>query len=90
MGLNQADFAVLGGVKISSQTRYEAGTGSPDISYLSAIAEHGADVVFILTGQRSDELLTEEESSIVTALRRLEPHQRAAVFALLQSLNLGD
>jgi hypothetical protein len=36
-----------------SQRNYEKNERSPDAAYLSAIATAGADVLYILTGQRS-------------------------------------
>ena len=50
--LSQTDFAALGGAARPTQYNYEAGIRSPDASYLSAIASAGADVLYILTGQR--------------------------------------
>lgn len=53
LGLNQEQFGALGGVKKLAQINYEKGDRSPDAAYLSAIALAGADVLYILTGQRS-------------------------------------
>jgi transcriptional regulator with XRE-family HTH domain len=53
LGLNQTDFAGLGMVKKGAQIKYESGERMPDALYLSAIAAAGADVNYILTGQRS-------------------------------------
>lgn len=53
MGLSQEAFGKLGGSSKPSQVRYESGDRSPDGDYLSAIAKHGADVLYILTGERS-------------------------------------
>ena len=52
LDLSQADFAALAGQGRSSQIRYEAGERAPDTDYLAKIAEAGADIVYILTGQR--------------------------------------
>jgi len=49
----QAAFGDLGGVGKQSQTNYESGKRLPDADYLSAIAKAGADVLYILTGERS-------------------------------------
>lgn len=53
LGLSQQDMADAGGVSLRSQQNYEAGLRSPDSDYLAAIAAAGADVLHILTGQRS-------------------------------------
>ena len=50
---NQSDFAALAAQKKPSQIRYEAGDRSPDAAYLAAISAAGADVGYILTGERT-------------------------------------
>lgn len=53
LGMSQAAFGQLAGVKKNAQFNYEAGHRSPDSEYLSAVARHGADVLYILTGRRT-------------------------------------
>lgn len=53
LGLNQTEFAEMAGVQKRAQVNYEAGERSPDAKYLTAIAAAGADVLYILTGQRA-------------------------------------
>lgn len=50
-GMNQADFAALGGVGKLAQLRYEKGDRSPSAEYLDLIAGHGVDVGYLLTGR---------------------------------------
>lgn len=50
--LSQAVLAAAGGVSKATQVSYEAGTTMPDAIYLSRIAETGADLGWILRGQR--------------------------------------
>lgn len=50
---SQAAFAELGGATKWSLINWEAGRQTPNGAYLAAIAAHGADVLYILTGQRS-------------------------------------
>ncbi|MDF0606651.1 helix-turn-helix transcriptional regulator [Neisseriaceae bacterium TC5R-5] len=52
LGFNQTDFAAIGGVGRKSQFNYEEGERQPDAAYLAAISTTGADVQYILTGQR--------------------------------------
>ncbi|PIV87604.1 MAG: transcriptional regulator [Hydrogenophilales bacterium CG17_big_fil_post_rev_8_21_14_2_50_63_12] len=52
LGLNQTDFAAIGGIGRKTQFNYESGERAPDGAYLAAIATAGADVLYILTGQR--------------------------------------
>nr|VFK69406.1 MAG: hypothetical protein BECKUNK1418G_GA0071005_13952 [Candidatus Kentron sp. UNK]VFK73937.1 MAG: hypothetical protein BECKUNK1418H_GA0071006_13822 [Candidatus Kentron sp. UNK] len=52
MGYNQTDFAAIGGIKLRAQFNYETEVRKPDSDYLAAIASAGADILYILTGQR--------------------------------------
>ena len=53
LGFSQEAFGVLGGVQKRAQINYEKGERHPDSAYLAAIAAAGADVLYILTGQRA-------------------------------------
>lgn len=52
LGMNQQNFAELGGVKKLAQFNYEKGDRTPDAEYLCALAEHGVDTNYLITGQR--------------------------------------
>ncbi|WP_244507342.1 XRE family transcriptional regulator [Paracoccus sanguinis] len=56
LGLSQPAFAERGGVSKGSQILYEKGK-APTADYLAAIAQHGADVSFILTGKTPSDRL---------------------------------
>lgn len=51
--MNQADFGAIAGVKKNAQINYEADKRAPDTDYLSALAKHGVDVMYVLTGTRN-------------------------------------
>ncbi len=51
IGLTQEKMALAGGIQKRAQARYEAGERCPDGHYLSAIAEIGVDVNYVLTGR---------------------------------------
>lgn len=59
LGLSQTEFAQIAekagvpGATRQSQAKYEKGQATPSAAYLAAIAAAGADVLYILTGQRS-------------------------------------
>lgn len=53
LGLSQAAFAEVGGVQKRAQINYEKDERHPDAGYLAAIAAAGVDVLYVLTGQRS-------------------------------------
>lgn len=89
MGLNQADFAEIGGVSLNSQNRYEGGRLSPPIDYLLRIGTAGADWYWIVTGKRvAGDVLTDVQARAVAALRRLD--QRLAEAAVAQIEVLAD
>lgn len=52
-GLSQEAFGEIGGVQKLAQRNYEKGNRDPNASYLTAIAAAGADIKYILTGERS-------------------------------------
>lgn len=53
LGLNQDEFAEIGGVAKGTYFNYEAGKREPMSGFLIAIAAKGADTQYILTGKRS-------------------------------------
>lgn len=53
LGFKQADFAALGGASKNSQLAWEKGHAMPNAGVLAEYAKAGADVLYILTGQRS-------------------------------------
>lgn len=71
LGFSQTAFAELGGATKWSLINWEAGRQTPNGAYLSAIADHGADVLYILTGQRSQpiaevDLLTPRQRALLS------------------------
>lgn len=52
--MSQTDFAALAGAKKGTQISWEKDASSPNAAALVAFAEAGADVLYILTGQRSN------------------------------------
>lgn len=53
LGLTQSQLALLGGVSKATQVAYEAESTRPDAGYLARVAEHGVDVLWLLTGRRA-------------------------------------
>lgn len=68
LGLTQKAMAEVCGVSIRSQSNYESGERMPDATYLAALAAAGADVLYVLTGSRSQPVAEAET---------LSPRQRA-------------
>lgn len=87
--MSQEALATLGGVQKRAQINYEKGERHPDSAYLTAIAAAGADVLYILTGQRAGGVkpaptLTAEEETMLGYFRDASKEvRRAALGALL-------
>ena len=86
LGLNQVEFGSIGGVKKLAQINYEKGERHPDSAYLAAIAAAGADVLYILTGQRSQPVppaqeLPRQEQEWLALYRNSSDEVRAALKA---------
>ncbi len=86
LGMNQEDFGAAGGVKRKSQFNYEAGERLPDAGYLSAIAELGVDVRWVITGSRDYEPptpLSAEEQTLLAYWRQASGDTRKAAMGAL-------
>lgn len=87
LGFNQTEFAAFGGVQKGAQVNYEAGERNPDAGYLAAIAAKGADVLWIITGEREftpPQALSAEEQTLLAYFRAASSEvRRAALGALL-------
>lgn len=90
LGFNQTDLATLGGASKNSQYNYEKGDRHPDTAYLAAVAGHGVDVLYVITGQRlpiPSDSLSADEAVLLTAYRQVSDDDRpvlvriATVFA---------
>lgn len=86
LGLNQTDFARLGGVGLQTQSRYELGDTEPNAAYLAAISDAGVDVLFILTGRRSRDTLQEEASELVTIFLTMPDDMRDGLLTFARSM----
>ena len=86
LGFSQQALADLLGISLRSQQNYEKGDRSPDSAYLAAIAAAGADVLYILTGQRSQPVppaqeLPRQEQEWLALYRNSSEEVRAALKA---------
>lgn len=74
LGLSQTAFAALAGVTKSAQIKWESGNSSaPTAPALSAFAEAGADILYILTGKRTQE---DPRSALATIKADLDEIER--------------
>ncbi len=82
LGLNQEEFAGIGGVKLNAQSNYEKGTRKPDLTYLERISEYGVDVLYIITGHKSD--FTSDELEMVSVFRAASFENKTQAFQVLK------
>jgi transcriptional regulator with XRE-family HTH domain len=89
LGLSQAAFGDIGGVKANAQGNYEKGDRFPDASYLAAVAIKGVDVLYVVTGNRvpaAAESLSEEETTLLKYYRTLPRDDRGGILRTTQAL----
>ena len=90
LGLSQEEFAAATGITKKTQGLYERNERSPSAKYLAALAEHGVDVLYVLTGQRTmpaADALSEAETQLVEAFRAMPAESQAAMLQLTSSLS---
>ncbi len=86
LGLDQEEFARLGGVNRITQSGYETGKRSPDAVYLQQVAAAGVDVGYVLTGVRGVQDLSSDEMSLLNNYRICPEEGRRAVQATSMAL----
>lgn len=69
LGMNQTEFALLGGIVKFTQLTYEKGDSTPNLEYLAKLEAAGIDAYYVLTGKRMP--ITPPESTL-TFPQRLE------------------
>lgn len=87
LGLNQADFGALVGCARNTQANYERDERYPDARYLSSLAEHGVDILYILTGQQTPQpdavtVESEEEKKLLENYRAMDEAARLNIQAV--------
>jgi transcriptional regulator with XRE-family HTH domain len=88
LGINQNDFADIGGVKRNSQGNYENDRQRPDTAYLLAISKVGVDVMYVLFGRRDTTAGTHStvENEVVSCFRSLSPADQVVVHRVATGL----
>lgn len=79
------DFALQCGITKQTQIKYEANQNSPDTKYLSACMSRGVDVMYVLTGYRSHDALSDEHQNLIEAYEASSADLKRAAFAVLLS-----
>lgn len=83
LGFTQPVFAGLAGTTKKSQIDYEKDLTQPKAGYLAVIANVGADVQYIITGQRSSAALPADEAFMLEKIRQASLETRNKLLMLL-------
>ena len=79
LGFNQADIAKLCGVSREMWGKYEGGKAAPGGEVLFALAQAGADMQYILTGQRGAAALPNREAALLDNYRQSDEHGKRII-----------
>ena len=74
LGFGVGELAAIAGIGRGAQTNYEKGLRQPDLLYLAAIGEAGADILYIVRGVRamSEQQLQDDLERYADAWETLE------------------
>ncbi|HEX8622240.1 MAG TPA: helix-turn-helix transcriptional regulator [Allosphingosinicella sp.] len=88
LGFRQAEFAALAGTDVPKQSLYENDRRQLRAGYLARLEPIGVDLLYVLTGRRSEGgLLGEQASAVLAAYLALPDALRESVERLLGDLS---
>lgn len=88
LGLKQAEFAALAGTDVPKQSLYENNHRALRADYLARTAAAGVDVLYVLTGRRSEGVgLDEDASALFSAYFNLPAEVRTALSRFVDELS---
>jgi transcriptional regulator with XRE-family HTH domain len=82
LGLSQEAAAKARGISVGSLYAYEKSRVNAPASVLLPLAKLGADILYIVTGERTAGLLSPEEQQMISALRAATPSVRTALLSM--------
>ena len=83
--LTQKQIASMLGITEQAQIAYEKDRLPQFAEYLEGIARAGADVSYVITGERGGVQLTEQEADILALMRQAPPAVRETALNVLRS-----
>ena len=89
LGFSQTEFAAVAGASKNSQYNYEKGDRSPDAAYLAAVAEKGVDILYVVTGVATPQVVegfTAAEDTLINQYRALPEADQAAVHRIVGAM----
>lgn len=87
LGYKQAEFAARVGTDVPKQSLYENNRRGLRAPYLSRIAEVGVDVLYVLTGRRSEACLDEAATAFLAGYLNLPPEFQQVLERLMADLD---
>lgn len=81
LGWSQTEAARLADVGFSTYGAYEQGRSTPNAECLQLLAQHGVDVLFVVTGEVATTVLTPDETSLLNYWRNSSVALRAGWLA---------
>lgn len=95
LGLSQSEFAELVGASYKSQLRWEKDESAPGADALSVWAGIGLDVLYVVTGQRSDIVtmnlnipkMSQEKQALLDAYDGMSDADKRALLQIGESLS---
>lgn len=85
LGLNQTDFAEIGGIQKDGQVKYEADKREPGAAYMTAIAAAGVDILYVLTGVITVSA-NDDEVALLSGYRELSERDKTSVLGMIDNL----
>ena len=85
LGLSLEEAAKSLGIGVTSLSTYERNKVSPPLAVLLPLAQLGADVLYIITGERNVVHLPEDEQQLLIAFRAATPPVRSGIMSILQA-----
>jgi transcriptional regulator with XRE-family HTH domain len=86
LGLKQAEFAALAGTEVPKQSLYENDRRGLRAPYLARLEPIGVDLLYVLTGRRSEGVLGEEATVFLAKYLALPEALRGPVDQLIGDL----
>lgn len=86
LGFKQAEFAALVGTDVPKQSLYENGHRQLRAGYLERLEPVGVDLLYVITGRRSEGVLGEDASAFLSLYLGLPDELREPVQRLLGDL----
>ena len=91
LGFNQGDFAALAEATRKTLFNWESGAASPNAAVLAAWAQHGLDVLYVVTGERltAQPATDPAEQVLLDSYRRCKPDAKANLIQTAALLSAG-